>query len=796
MQISKRVRLGLGSAAFLAAFGVSSAYAQGLTIEEIVVTAQKRVESLAEVPVAVSVVSGETLDRAQVRDVIDLQQLTPSLVINASTGSTNSILSIRGIGTAGNNTGLEQSVGVFIDGVYRGRVGSAMSDLVDVEQIEVLRGPQSTLFGKNTSAGVISITTKKPDYEFGGIAEVAAGDFGMTQFRGSVTGPLISDAMAFRLSGSYFKRDGFDNDRVTGAEYNDRERLTGRAQLLWDIGDATSLRVIGDYTDTQDICCSSTQSFAGPVQPVVALLGGAGSVATLSGPSDAFSRQASATPSVGYDNGFIDGGLSLQLDHDFAATTLTVIAASRFFETNPVIDSDYQTLDLLGERVQRQDLEESSFEVRLASNGDGDFDWLLGGYVFDQDIQANDDLLLGADGRAFGNLLVQAATGGALSFPALEAIFGLPAGSIFANGSGTRNNFDYRASGFAAFAQGTWHIDDQWSITAGLRYSDEEKDSDARNTLASEPLSNIPLPPPFAGLAAFQIFPATDPYSVSFADDTVTGTFNVSYDVNDAVSTYLRYATGFKSGGINLSRNAGASVPGNPTADSGNARFNSETVDSIEFGLKASIADGRANVNVAVFSQTLEDFQANSFNGLSFTVRNAAEVESKGVEIDYDWLVTENLRFSGGVTFQDMSYSSFPGASATQPQIDAGMNSQDLTGRTPNFVSKVIYAGTLAYSRPITDNLLFTASTDARYRSEYHTGQDLDPQTLQDGVWWVNASLGIEQAEGNWAVNLWVKNLTDEEVLNIAFDSPFQAGSYHAFVEQPQTSGITATFRF
>ena len=173
-----------------------------LVLEEIVVTAQKRAETLIEVPVAVSVVTGADLERAQIRDVMDLQQLAPSLVVNQSSGSTNTIFSIRGIGTAGQNTGLEQSVGVFIDGVYRGRVGSAMADYIDVQQIEILRGPQSTLFGKNTSAGIISVTTRKPEFEFGGTLEAAAGEFGMTQFRGSLTGPLLGDSLAFRLSSS------------------------------------------------------------------------------------------------------------------------------------------------------------------------------------------------------------------------------------------------------------------------------------------------------------------------------------------------------------------------------------------------------------------------------------------------------------------------------------------------------------------------------------------------------------------------------------------------------------------
>ncbi|MEO0998548.1 MAG: TonB-dependent receptor, partial [Pseudomonadota bacterium] len=322
------------------------------------------------------------------------------------------------------------------------------------------------------------------------------------------------------------------------------------------------------------------------------------------------------------------------------------------------------------------------------------------------------------------------------------------------------------------------------------------KDNTAVNTLASEPLSNIPLPPPLAGLSAFQVFPGTAPYSVSFSDDNVTGTFNVSYDFSDDVSFYWRYATGFKSGGINLSRNAAATVPGNPTPNLVAPIFESETVDSFELGLKTRLFDGRGTLNLAYFHQVLEDFQANSFDGLSFTIRNAAEVEGDGVEVDYEFLLTDNITLLGGIVWQDITYASFPGASATAAQSAAGMVSQDLSGRTPNFVSDFLATGSLIWNRPLSDGLSFVAGVDYKYRTEYHTGQDLDPFTLQDDVLWINATVGLEHPEGNWAVQAWVKNATDEEVLNIAFDSPFQAGSFHSFIDDPRTAGVTATFRF
>ena len=770
------------------------AQSDALVLDEIVVTAQKRVESLNDVPIAVTALSGDGLERAQIRDVAELQQLAPSLVVNSTTGAATTILTIRGIGTAGNNTGLEQSVGVFIDGIYRGRIGAAMTDLIDIEQVEILRGPQSTLFGRNTSAGVVSINTRRPEYEWGGVTDIAVGDFGLTQVRGSITGP-ISDSVAFRLAGAFYERDGTVDDFVDGREYNNRERLTGRAQLQWDIADTTTLRVIADYTDVDDVCCVANQVFAGPFQPVVEALGGPGSVQATAGAIDAFNYEGTGS-AVGYDNAFYDGGLSAEFQHDFDNMTLTVLGSHRFFEQSPDIDADFQRADIIGERIQKQDIEENTFEVRLASNNSENFEWLVGGFLFDQTIEANDTLVLGTQGRAYGDSVLQALSAGALNFVALEGLFGLPAGSIYANGSGTRNEFDYETTGFAIFGQGTWYFNDRWSVTLGLRYSDEEKENSAVNTLNNEPLSNIALPPTLASLSDLQVFPGVEPYAVDFSDDNVTGTFNISYELTDEISTYFRYATGFKSGGINVSRNAAGQVPGSLTANVANTLFDSETVDSIELGLKARLGGGRANIYAALFSQTLDDFQANSFDGLNFTIRNAAEVQSTGLEVDFDWLISESLQFKGGAVWQDIEYDSFPGASATAAQQAVGQDVQDLTGEKPNFVSDFTFTGSLIYTQPLTATLNLIAGADIRYRTDYFTGQDLDPITEQSDIFWLNASIGLEHPDGNWAVQAWVKNATEEEVFNIVFDSSFQAGSFHAFVEDPRTAGLTATFRF
>ncbi len=232
-----------------------SAHAEQV-IEEIVVTATKREQSVQDIPIAVSAFSGADLNARGITEVDQLMQVSPSLFINTSNSSTNGgTMRIRGIGTTGNNVGLESAVGFFIDGVYRSRSGQALNDLVDIERVEILRGPQGTLFGKNTSAGAVHVITKRPEWEYGGTAAIGAGNLSSLEASGSFTGPLIDDVLAFRIAGSYRERDGFYDDIDTGDEYADRERYTIKGQLLWTPTDTLEARLILDYTDKDETCC-------------------------------------------------------------------------------------------------------------------------------------------------------------------------------------------------------------------------------------------------------------------------------------------------------------------------------------------------------------------------------------------------------------------------------------------------------------------------------------------------------------------------------------------------------------
>ena len=781
-----------------------------VTLDEIIVLATKRPESLFDVPVAVTAYSSQQLQAAQVRDVRDLQIVAPTLVVNSSSGSTQTIFTIRGIGTPGQNTGLEQSVGVFIDGVYRGRPGAALGDLADVSQIEVLRGPQGTLFGRNTSGGVISVQTEMPQLVPGGQIETSLGDYNYRQIRGTVTGPLLGDSVAGRLTATSQQRDGYVEDIVSGGTYNDRSRWSVKGQLLWDISPSATLRLIADRSETDEVCCVAVPVFYGPTGAAISALGGVrrtGTAGTYGGVAGTFvdnSRyEVALNPATQpVSDSSKDQGISGQLDWNLGSMDLTVIASRRTYETLPTVDADFTSLNLLTQTTG-QDIEEGSLEIRLASaDPDARLEWLIGGFLFNQDIFADQELRYGTQFRAYLEAITPRVTvAPGVTVPILtrlEQATGRPVGTFSAAGVAVNDDYDYQSRSAAAFGQATWNATERLSITGGLRYSREKKSADYR-IQSFDQLSQIqfvgPLAP-FAALRALQNFPAVNPFSTEFTDDDVSGTVSAAYELSDGVNLFARYARGYKSGGFNLSRTAAQTTPGNPVADPNRVVFNPETVDAYEAGAKFRFWDGRAQVNANVFFQTLDNYQTNAFDGTSFRIVNAGGLESKGLEWDYRVQLTDDITLDGGGTLQDAQYTDFANASPTAGQIVAGRTVQDLSGQTPNFVSDVLISGGITFARPLNGSVGLRANLNYLYRSDYTTAQDLDPLSLQDGYVLLNASLGLGTLDKAWGAEIWVRNLTDERVANIIFDTTYQAGSQSAFMEPPRTAGITLRRNF
>ena len=387
---------------------------------DIIVTATRRSEALSDIPLAVSAVTAQSLANSGASDIRALNQLSPSLLVSStSSEAAAGGARIRGIGTVGDNPGLESSVATFVDGVYRNRAGVGLSELGAIDRIEVLRGPQGTLFGRNASAGLISVITAKPSFNFGATGEATYGNYDTIRVGGGVTGPL-SETIAARVDGIYFKRDGFLKDVVSGRRINNRDRWLVRGQLLFQPSDDLSVRIIGDYADRKEECCGAAYLPAQNVSRAVdgSLTFGANSIAgierALGGiiSDNTFRRETSLTPGFGYRGDVKDWGVSGELNYSFGDTNLTSITAYRDWKLVRGQDADFNNLDILRRpgtdaNAQRQSFQTFTQELRLQGTAfDEKLDWLVGGYFANEKLKLRDNLSYGADYERYANCLL------------------------------------------------------------------------------------------------------------------------------------------------------------------------------------------------------------------------------------------------------------------------------------------------------------------------------------------------------------------------------------------------------
>jgi iron complex outermembrane recepter protein len=614
MKIANRIFKGaMLSTISIASLGFGSAvYAQSAepevdeaTAEDenvIIVTATKREQTLQEIPISVSVTSGATLERAQIRDVLDLQTVVPSLRVSQLQTSSATTFIIRGFGNGDNNFGIEPSVGVFIDGVFRSRSASALSDLNLVQRVEVLNGPQSTLFGKNASAGVISVITKEPQYKFGGQVEASYGNFNQVNLRGEVTGP-ITENIAFSLDGTYQRRDGFGRIvNLDNAEINNRNRWSARGNLLIEPSADLKIRLIADYSKIDEVCCQTSNRVVGPV--TLGAIGGVGGRF----PTDFFSNDnfLNVVPVNENDN----YGVSGQIDWSLGDITLTSITAYRELRNFFNQDVDFTSADITAE-TRDQGVDTFTQEFRLASNFDGPINFLLGGYYFDESITQNSSLTVGDDFRNFAAFQAapaallppnptaaqRIAVGNAVLANA-EAGLRLPVGSILGGDFLTREAFSLDNTSWSIFGTVDFEPIDGLVFTGGFNYTDDKKDF-ALNFDALDPLANINLVDAFItgatmgtvtnrtqfqalptlnqqGLLAAATNPAVNPllglsvlqFQTPFPDvpnavedgrtrdDKLTYLLRVAYQASNAINVYASYSTGFKASSVNLSRDS------------------------------------------------------------------------------------------------------------------------------------------------------------------------------------------------------------------------------------------------
>jgi iron complex outermembrane receptor protein len=789
MKLHKIVRFSALSAALLAANTGLAQEEEYSGLEEILVTAQKRTATLQDTPVAVSVVSGELLKQKSLDDIQEMELAVPSLSVTQNQSSSQQTFAIRGLGTSGNNAGLEPSVGVFIDGVYRSRAASAIDDFIAVERVEILRGPQSSVYGKNTPAGVISIVTKKPQREFGADFEQSVGNYSSKITRGSITGP-ISDTVSYRVSGNRNSRDGFiDNIQEGRDAVNNRDRYALRGQLLIEPSDELSIRVIADTSSIEEDCCGAPFYYNDPGNAATTTALGATIL-----PDDIYARKIKFDRAMETDQE--QSGYSVQLDWEAESYSFTSLTAFRDFEEVNDIDADFIDIELSGVLQNSFDRQVFTQEFRVQSTGDNKIDWLMGYYYYDADQDSGGNNRLGSFARPF----FDARIGGIVSV--VEGLAGAPTGSFIGSGTGRTSEFNLLTTSHSVFGKLDWHINDKLTASVGTRWTTEDKEIDAQITTdapysaidfsdATDPLvQSLASAHPFGALApvyagAVQLFRPVSDFYEKRSEQEPTGEFIISYKYSDDVSLYASGKRGYKAGGFNVG------------AGSGGADFDKELADAWEVGAKIRALDNNLQLNVAAFSQRLRDFQSNAFNGTTFVLTNAGEIQIDGFEFDALYAPTSNLFLSLAGSYLDHEYTSYVGG----PQIvqPAGSPSlppvQDLSGTPLSGVPDWTLSSSINYVKSFGAVEGF-ANLAARYRGSRNVTSERNPIADQDSYVTANATIGIRDTEGLWTVTLWGKNITDEEYTDGLFNSVIQAGSFNAYPGDPRTYGVTLRLQY
>ncbi|HRD27116.1 MAG TPA: TonB-dependent receptor [Caulobacter sp.] len=847
MRFSQLLRAS-ASAAVLSAVVAGAAYAQetdeASTVDAIIVTATKREQSLQDVPVVVTAVSGQLMQDAGVKDIKDLTILTPGLTVTSTSNETVTTARIRGVGTVGDNPGLESSVGVVIDGVYRPRNGVSFGDLGELQRVEVLKGPQGTLFGKNTSAGVINILTVAPSFNFGAQGEVTVGDHGARGVSGSVTGSLTpDDILAGRLFFATRQRDGFlDVETGTaGPRTNDedvnQDFWTIRGQLLYAPTDTLTVRIIGDYTERDESCCLATQLVVGDAANSRANLINAvrpGSIDTSESP---FERKAYANRSTGQY--IVDTGWSAQADLDLSDdVTLTSITAWRNWRAETGQDSDFSAADIAyrpDDGTNFTEFGQVSQEIRLAGTA-GRLDWLVGGFYAKETLGSRSVLTYGQDFYAYFDQRV---------LGNVPALIGLVPGTIHQAGNGSDDRYNQTDTTFALFTDDTYAITDALKLTVGLRYTNSEKTLLTRYSTTGASCDQAELMyGPLAGLAGVPTaraivgglclngqnndFDALGAFKQNSGEEEFTGTVKLTYKVSDDIMTYASYARGYKAGGFNLDRSSraritpfGSPLPFNTAincavasgcldfAVNSNTSFAPEFADSYELGVKTKWFNNSLLLNATLFYQDFTDFQLNTFVGTAFIVESIPEVVSKGVDADFVWFTpVEGLAFQGGVTYAETQFGDFDATDLSDPTRFNGVFR--LPGSQVSFAPRWSSSVSGTYERDLTDSLVLRTNISAKYTSRYNTGSDLHPVKDQEAFTLVNARIGIGSTDERWTVELWSNNLFDQDYLQVAFNGPFQVdtsnpynatadaniSTYDTFLGAPRTVGVTLRGKF
>lgn len=733
-------------------------------LEEIVVTAQKRSEGLSDVPISISAVSGKAVEAYAQTNLEQVSSSIPNLKITQT--AIASRIAIRGI-ASGDNKGFEQSVAMFVDGVYFGRDQLSRLPLVDIERIEVLRGPQPTLFGKNAIAGAVNIVTRRPSDQFEASVN-ALYEFNHKEAKvtGMVSGPL-SETIGARIVGNYRTLDGYFRNPLQGRTEPNLKEAFVRGILDYDGNNGLTADIKVEYAH-----------FKAKGQPRE-VFGAAGNYnAVFAGPLFVDTQLDYVRSDGGYLSNTKVLNSGLNVNYELGKHTLTAVTGFVDYSVRETIDIDFIAPNFLDGSNLSENYRQISQELRIASPDDGRLSYIAGAYYQHSKLDFADQVrfspfFLNTGFRALGD---------------------------------TTNDrtFAQTSDLFSIFAQGTFDFTDTLSVTIGARYNREKKTGLRSLAINRGPqsLASLPAIPTAAVIGTFRAV-NIEAHSIvgSLTENSLNPMANIQFEVTDDLMVYASFARGTKAGGFDVRSN---SIPTSTTvARPGSFQFGDESADNFEAGLKYKGRD--VAFSLALYRTSYSDLQTSVFDGtLNFNVRNAARAKTQGVEVDARWAVDDHLTFSGGLAYLDFAFTDFPNGQCAFQQVP------DVVGGFCNYAGKrnllsPKWSGNIAadFSHEISSSLKFGAGFNADFSSSYVTSANLDPRTRQSGFVKIGARVSLGAADDKWSLSLIGRNLTSERIIQNANALPLattftgnQGIAYSAIYDRPVNVALAFDFKF
>ena len=821
----------------LATVGTSGA-AMTATLEEVIVTAQKRAESLQDVPISVSALNGEKITQAGMQKLQDAMVYVPNVSI-AQQYIGNSI-NIRGI-HSGTLAAFEQSVATFADGVYRGRGVQSRFAFLDIGMLEILRGPQGTLFGKNVIAGALNLTSAKPKADFeGSIAATENIMFEETEFTGYITGAL-SDTVRTRFA---FLDRTMDKGWLKNIRYGTDEPVKDeqayRVLLEWDLSDSTLVSFKHENTEWDNAGIPLEHTALGPLAAYANL----GMDGSIDGNTAIGSFPSEPDPIQELDASQIVQGDSnetvLTVEHSIDYGLFTMIASTSEYDVHSAIDADYSIIDLVN-YIETEGFEQNTFELRFASNQEGAIEYITGLYYSDADLSisgisqfnlntiaegaknacshgsgqsvdydpSSNNLTEVLETVAKRNNQTSAKTTNSCGIASL-----VPSAKADIKSFNRFSLLKQKSETWAVFGQFTWHINDNLRSTFGLRYTEQVKEADSSSVVADYGRTNKTSTSDKNIVGLAKLVGEYVPHSfddLSRDEESLTWSANLQYDLDDKTMLYGAISTGFKAGGFNS-----AYFDVTPTADE--IDFDNEEATTIELGAKMSLLDGSGEVNLAVFRTEFNDLQVSVFSGATtLNVTNAAKATTQGVEIDSRWQISDQLLLSAAAGLIDFEYDKYANQVCTDHQFNlwreanwqndrmaaftkasdcaaAGIN--DLSGKTAAQTPEISASLSAAYNMPVGAHLEMDLVLDLNYRDDVYRQDDLDEHTFDDAATYINASVNLASLTNTWIVTLRGNNLTDVESYDMGIDVPLASGAHVVLVSPPRSYSLGVSYKF